>query len=312
MLEGIATGDRFALLESFVRIVEAGSISTAAIQMGTTQPTLSRRLQSLEQALKLHLVIRNAHRFKLTEDGERCYERAKELLAAWDSFESDLRSSQAQVKGNLRILAPHAFGQHQLVLLLADFLKLNPELTVDWSLRDHLEDFAAQGFDCAIKVGEAPEGNVIAEKVGEVPRIVVAAPSLLAEREIDVEKAKDLTSLPWLALSTFYRHSIVLTHRESSATEKLILNPRMSTDSLYAIRTAAVEGLGVCVASAWLLADDIAVGRLVHLLPEWEAESLPVYLIYPAAPYYPMRLKKFVQAMREAVPISLQFLRDHH
>lgn len=312
MLEGIPSGDRFTLLESFVRIVEAGSISTAAIQMGTTQPTLSRRLQALEQSLKLQLILRSAHRFKLTEDGERCYERAKEVLAAWDSFESDLRSSQAQVRGNLRILAPHAFGQHQLVLLLADFLKENPELTVDWSLRDHLEDFASQGFDCAIKVGDAPEGNLIAEKVGEVPRIVVASPALLGEMDAEIKFAKELTALPWLALSTFYRHSITLTHRETHATERLMLNPRMSTDSLYAIRTAAVEGLGVCVASAWLLADDIAAGRLVHLVPDWQAESLPVYLIYPAAPYYPMRLKKFVQAMREAVPVSLQFLRDHH
>ncbi|MBN9503407.1 MAG: LysR family transcriptional regulator [Armatimonadetes bacterium 55-13] len=307
MLDALRSSDRFALLESFVAIVESGSLSAAALQLGTTQPTVSRRLQTLEQALKLHLLQRSAHGMKMTEDGERCFERAKDLLAVWSAFETDLQSSHAQARGNLRVLVPHAFGQHQLVTLLAKFIRENPEVTVDWSLRDHVEDFSGLGFDCAVKVGTAPDGNVIAEEVAEVPRIVVASPTVL-ESHGQVTHARDLAALPWLALSTFYRHSITLSCRSSGKSERLAIHPRISTDSLYALRSAALEGLGVCVASTWILADDLASGRLVHVLPDWQAEALPVYLVYPAAPYYPARLKRFVQFMRQGVAHSLNDL----
>jgi len=79
----------------------------------------------------------------------------------------------------------------------------------------------------------------------------------------------------------------------------------MSTDSLYALRSAALEGLGACVASAWLLTDDLAAGRLVRLLPEWEASALPVYLVYPYARFYPAKLRRFIETMRDMMPAAV-------
>src|SRR5690349_1534783 len=88
-----ATADRLELMQTFIRIVDAGSLSAAAARMGTTQPTVSRRLQALERSLGLRLLQRSTHAMKLTEDGVRCYERAKELLASWDMLEADLRGA---------------------------------------------------------------------------------------------------------------------------------------------------------------------------------------------------------------------------
>ena len=107
--------DRMALMQTFVRIVEAGSLSAAAAQLGTTQPTVSRRLQALERSLGLPLLQRSTHRMKLTEDGERCFERAKELLANLEAFDADMRGTGDQPEGTLRVVVPHAFGQQQLV-----------------------------------------------------------------------------------------------------------------------------------------------------------------------------------------------------
>ena len=95
---------------------------------------------------------------------------------------------------------------------------------------------------------------------------------------------------------------MVLTHAVTGETRSLAIRPRLSTGSLYALRNAALLGLGACVGSAWLLADDIDAGRLVHLLPQWQAAPLPVYLTYPQSQFYPLRLQRFMALMRAAVP----------
>ena len=291
-------------MQTFVRIVEAGSLSAAAAQMGATQPTVSRRLQALERSLGVRLLQRSTHAMRLTVDGERCFERAKDLLENWASFESDLRGAGEEPEGILRVVVPHAFGQELLVKLLADFLHRHPRVTVEWLLHDDARNFIAAGIDCAIQVGEVHDPAVVAIKVAEVPRIVVAAPSLLQEAAVP-EHADDLAGLPWLAFRTFYRNEVVLTHAASGETQRIPIHPRISTDSLYALRTAAVLGIGACVASAWLLADDLAAGRLVQLTPEWHAATMPVYLVYPYAQHYPARLRRFVEAMRESMPAAI-------
>src|SRR5262249_40199015 len=115
--------DRLSLLETFVRIVEAGSISAAATQLDSTPPTISRPLQALERELGLQLLARSSRSMTLTEDGERCYQRAKSLLAEWAEFESDVRGEDDEPRGNLRVVVPHAFGQAKLVDALGDFLE---------------------------------------------------------------------------------------------------------------------------------------------------------------------------------------------
>jgi len=295
--------DRLELLQTFVRIVEAGSLSAAAAQMLSTQPTVSRRLKALEKELGLQLLQRSTHAMHLTADGERCYERAKELLASWDSFDFELRGSDAALEGVLRVVVPHAFGQDLFVRALARFLNRHPRISIEWLLHDDraLHDYIAAGVDCAIQVGEPSALGVVAVKLSEVPRIAVAAPSLLQGAAAPDDPA-DLTGMPWLALHTYYRNEIELTHAATGVTQRLVLQPRISTDSLYALRSAALSGLGVCVGSAWLMAEDIARGRLVRVAPQWQAQPLPVYLIYPYARFYSARLRQFIEAMKTAIP----------
>ncbi|MGK3961923.1 LysR family transcriptional regulator [Sorangium sp. So ce1667] len=296
--------DRIALMQTFVKIVEAGSLSAAATLLGTTQPTVSRRLQALERSLGLPLLQRSTHTMKLTEDGERCFERAKALLANLEAFEADMRGDRDQPDGTLRVVVPHAFGQQQLVVPLADYLRRYPRVSVEWLLRDGQPNFIADGIDCAIVVGAVADPGVVAIRLAEVPRIVAAAPSVLG-RAAPPAHPSDLAGMPWLALRTYYRDTIALT--DSSGGERgerieLAIRPRMSTDSLYALRSAALMGLGVCVSSSWLVADDLAQGRLLHLAPSWQADPLPVHLVYPHARFYPARLRRFVEAMRASVP----------
>ncbi|WP_238539859.1 LysR family transcriptional regulator [Corallococcus macrosporus] len=299
-----ATADRLELMQTFIRIVDAGSLSSAAAQLGTTQPTVSRRLQALERSLGLRLLQRSTHAMKLTEDGARCYGRAKELLASWELLEADLRGASNEPEGTLRVVVPHAFGQQLLVEPLTEYLNRHARVSVEWLLHDRAVDFITDGIDCAIHVGEVHDPSVVAIRVAEVPRIVVAAPSVLGGSSPPTHPDA-LARLPWLSLRTFYRNELSLTHVDTGEVQPITFQPRLSTDSLYAIRSAALKGLGVCVASAWLLQEDLAQGRLVHLVPQWRAASLPMYLLYPHARFHPARLRKFVELMRATIPAAL-------
>lgn len=297
--------DRMLLIETFVRIVEAGSLSAAAAQLGATQPTVSRRLQQLERSLAVRLLQRSTHAIGLTEDGQRCYERAKELLASWQSFESEVRGAGEALAGTLRVVAPHAFGQNQFMDALAQYLRQYPRMHVEWLLHDRLPDFIAENIDCAIKVGPVEDPSVVAVKLGEVPRSVMAAPSLLGGGPVPAHPS-ELAGLPWLALRTFYRDQVSLTHVDTGEVASFEIQPRLSTDGLYALRKAALLGLGVGIASAWALREELATGQLVQLAPQWRAAPLPVYLVYAPSRLQPARLRRFIETMREHLPSELR------
>lgn len=297
----VFTADRIALLHTFVRIVESGSLSAAASQLSTTQPTISRRLQALEQLLGIKLIQRTTHSMKLTDDGERCYRHAHQLIGNWQNMEDDVSAVRDEPLGILRVRAPHAFGQDQLIDPLGDYLQRYPHTSVEWTLNDHSPDFIHEGIDCAIHVGQVTDEGVVAVLLAEVPRIVVASPALLADSP-PIAGLQQLAQLPWLALNSFYRNEVTLYPVRGGKPAHFAIAPRISTDSLYAVRKAAVNGLGAAMVSSWLVKEDLAEGRLQHLLPEWQANPLPIYLLYPYASYYPARLRKFLALMKEVMP----------
>ena len=293
--------DRVELMRTFVRIVEAGSLSAAARQLNTTQATISRRLQSLEAMLGVKLVLRTTHAMKLTDDGERGYQHAKHIIDAWLALEDGLNVTEDEPVGTLRVRAPHAFGQQQLLTPLLSFLARYPNLSVEWMLNDKTVDFLSDNIDCAIRVGAEVDPATVSVLLAEVPRSVVASPALLAQFAT-IAVPEQLSSLPWIAVNTFYQHNVSLSHQHSREPVTIPITPRLSTDSIYVARNAALAGLGVVVVSSWTVTEDIAQGRLVELVPDWQAAPLPVHLVYPWARYYPTRLRKFLELMKKVMP----------
>lgn len=296
----LGSTDRLELLQTFMRIVETGNLSAAAQRLNVSQPTVSRRLKALESMLGLRLIQRSTHRLSLTDDGERCFRHAQSVCECWDSMVQDLQGLTETPRGRLRVLVPHAFGQEQLLELLESYLQACPEVSVEWLLHDRYPDFIAEGIDCVIRVGKVEDPAVVAVPVAEVPRIVVVAPEVVAGIEIDDIDA--VASLPWLALRTFYRDRVSLTHAVDGREQHFAIAPRVSTDNLSAMRRLAVSGFGAAIFSAWRVADDLEEGRLIQLVPSWYASPLPVYLVYPYADDYPPRLRRFIELMREQAP----------
>jgi len=302
MIEHLPTGqDRIDLLATFIRIVEAGNLSAAAVQLGTTQPTVSRRLQSLERALGLRLVQRSTHGMKLTADGERCYAHAKTFVETWRTIEADLKGAKDEPDGHLRVVVPHAFGQDQLIVPLMRYLERYPRVSVEWLLRDSRPDFIAEGIDCAVVMGTVDDPALVARQLAMVPRIAVAAPSLLGGAPPPGHPAA-LADLPWMAFLTFYRDEVSLSHRVTGEQHRFPIRPRLGANNLYALRNAALAGQGAFIVSSWLVEDDLRQGRLLHLAPDWQGAAMAVSIAYPHARFYPARLRMFVEVMRTMVP----------
>ncbi|EOZ7622820.1 LysR family transcriptional regulator [Enterobacter mori] len=292
--------DRVELMRTFVRIVETGSLSAAARQLSTTQATVSRRLQSLETLLGARLLLRTTHATRLTDDGERCYQHARRVIDSWLALEDEVGQAEDEPVGVLRVRAPHAFGQEQLLNPLTEFLQRYPQLSVEWILNDKSVDFLSDNIDCAIRVGAEVDPATVSVQLAEVPRSVVASPALLA-RFPKVSKPEDLQALPWIAISTFYQRHVELFDGAAQPT-RIAITPRLSTDSLYVARNTALTGLGVALVSSWTVKEDIQEGRLIPLLPEWQPTALPVHLVYPWSRYYPARLRRFLEMMKQVMP----------
>ncbi|PCM80599.1 LysR family transcriptional regulator [Enterobacter cloacae] len=293
--------DRVELMRTFVRIVEAGSLSGAARQLATTQATVSRRLQSLETLLGARLLLRTTHATKLTDDGERCYQHARRVIDSWLALEDEIGQTEDEPVGVLRVRAPHAFGQDQLLKPLTEFLQRYPQLSVEWMLNDKSVDFLSDNLDCAIRVGADVDPATVSVLLAEVPRCVVASTALL-DRFPPVKTPEDLQVLPWIAINTFYQRHVDLQEESSGQSARISITPRLSTDSLYVARNTVLTGLGVAVVSSWTVQEDIQEGRLIHLLPEWQPAALPVHLVYPWSRYYPARLRRFLEMMKQVMP----------
>jgi len=299
-MKGFLRIDRVELMRTFVRIVETGSLSAAARQLSTTQATVSRRLQSLETLLGARLLLRTTHATRLTDDGERCYQHARRVIDSWLALEDEVGQAEDEPVGVLRVRAPHAFGQEQLLKPLTEFLQRYPQLSVEWMLNDKSVDFLSDNIDCAIRVGAEVDPATVSVQLAEVPRSIVASPALLA-RFPKVSKPEDLQALPWIAISTFYQRHVELFDGAAQPT-RIAITPRLSTDSLYVARNTALTGLGVALVSSWTVKEDIQEGRLIPLLPEWQPTALPVHLVYPWSRYYPARLRRFLEMMKQVMP----------
>lgn len=298
-----ATTDKLTLMCTFVRIVAAGNLSAAARQLNSTQPTVSRQLRLLETHLGTQLLNRSTHAISLTDAGARYHEYARGLLEEMQAVEGQLRGESTAPTGSLRVVVPTAFGQDWLVDVAAQYLAEYPEVDIEWRLSEAPVRFAEQAVDCIVRVGPPKEETAVARQVGEVPRLLVAAPSLLA-RFGPIGEPDDLSRLPWLALMPYYRDRIVLLDRDG-ATRQIAVAPCFVTDHVLAMRSAARRGSGAALISEWSVRDDIERGSLVRLLPAWRGEPVPVYLIYPKTRYTPAKLRRFIEIVKATVPARL-------
>lgn len=289
--------DRLELMSTFIRIVESKNLSAAALSLNTTQPTVSRRLKTLEQSLGLKLIQRTTHQMQMTEEGRRFYHHAKEIIERWEVIEAEMTGARTLPTGVLRVQVPQALGIGKFNNVLAKYLQNYQQVDIEWILSDKTPDFISENLDCAIKVGNIDDPNLIAVKIFELPRIIAASRDLVLNAK-KISTPTELSHHPWLSFKTHYQDRISLFHLKTKEEVTLKIHPRFSSDSLLAMREVALMGLGIGVFSKWIIEKDLRDGQLVQLCKDWQAVSLPVYLIYPQSRLKPAKLQKFIELIK--------------
>ena len=291
--------DRIGLLQTFVRIAEAGSISAAGRDLGISQPAASRQLAELENRLSTQLFRRSTHSLALTDAGAELLVEARQLIEGWELMAERHRRSDAELRGGLKVVAPVALGQQHLARIAFEFQHAHPGVDITWLLEDEPVRFSEVGCDCWVKVGPVPDERLVVRKLGAVSRLLVASSAFVAEYGQPGSPQK-AALLPLVALAPYEGGRIPLAR---GGTRRDIEPPvRMQTNNIFALKQAVSQGLGMAVLPAWFVAGELADGALVDLLPDWRAPSLDINLAYAAGRYQSQRLRRFVEWLQAEVP----------
>jgi len=291
--------DTLRSLRVLVRTIELGSLSAAARDLGTSQPTVSKIVAALEQQLGVRLVERTTTRLTPTEAGLRFCEHARRLLDGYAEATAHARGLTEQVAGLLRINAPLGFGEMHVNAIAQRFLALHPQLELELILNDRYVDLVEEGVDLAIRLGGPLPTTAVARTLARSPRYFVAAPAYLAQhpplRRIDDLPRHAFVRFAWLAAGD------TVEVQGPDGPRQIQLCGRYAINSAQAIRQAVREGLGPAMAPAWLVQDLLDDGSLVRVLPRWQAPEQVLRVLYPSRRYQPARVRAFVDYLAAEV-----------
>ena len=287
--------DKLTAMQTFVQIVETGSFTRAAEQLGVPKARASQRLRDLEDSLGVRLLERTTRALRLTEDGRAYHERCVRLLAEIDEAEQALRGRHAQPSGQLRVEAVAAIARHVLAPALADFHRSYPLLSVHLGSSDRIAHLLEDGVDCAIRGGELPDSGHVARRICSVQLGLYASPECLA-RHGEPRDPAALAALPRLGWLAARGGGIVpwqLWREEGDAVEVPGV-PALAFDDGDAAVAAAVGGAGVVVAAPFAVRSRVLCGELLPVLPDWTAGRRPVQVVYASNRRLSTRVRVFV------------------
>ncbi|MCU0941036.1 MAG: LysR family transcriptional regulator [Hydrogenophaga sp.] len=283
--------DRLAGMQVFVRVVERGSFSAVAREIGTTQSAVSKQVAGLESALGARLLSRTTRSLALTDEGERYFERARRLVAEVEEAEAELRDGARHLKGWLRVAASVAFGRLRLMPLMPEFLRAHPDLRVDLRLDDGFVDLIEEGIDVAVRIGELGDSGLVARRVGTTTRHVYASPAYLRRRggkRAAPREPMDLAAhdcIVYTGLATRHQWTFTAGHganQPSGTVQTVAVSGQLQCNSSEVVREAVLSGLGLSHSPCWLFSTEVDRGEVLQLLPGWHSPDLPIHLVSPS------------------------------
>lgn len=284
-------------MRTFVRVVEAGSISKAADQIGLAKSGVSRRLADLEERLGVRLINRTTRRSSLTEAGEDYYRGALRVLGDVAELDAAVASSQSQLEGTLRIAAPLSFGLCHLAPAIDEFLKLNPGLDIHVDFSDRHVDLVEQGMDMAIRISELDDSTLQARRICPVRILLCASPAYL-EQHGTPTRPEELEHHKMLAYSLGGGPGVRL--RDASGQVTVVpARSSMAANNGDFLRDMAIAGHGLVQSPSFIAWQALASGDLVSLLDDFQPPPLAAWAVYPRNRYLPMRARAFIDFLVE-------------
>ncbi|HWT97412.1 MAG TPA: LysR family transcriptional regulator [Terriglobales bacterium] len=286
-----------AELRTFVRIVKTGSLSAAGREMGLALSVVSKRLATLEQRTDTQLITRSTRRLSLTEEGQLLFDRAQRILAEVDEAETALGHGRLEPQGVLRISAPHALGRAHVSAVCRDLIGSYPKLSVDLVLTDRLVELIDERMDLVIRIGLPRDSDLIMRKLIDNHRVISAAPDYLKRRGMPATPE----DLPQHECLLYNRNTQADWHLVNGAGEarEVRVSSRLQCESGELAHDWALTGGGL-VMKSWIdVAADLASGRLVRVLPDWQSDPAPICALFPKNRQMPTRVRVFLDAMAE-------------
>ena len=268
-------------LRAFLRTVERASVSAAARDLGVSQPAVSKHLRNLESHVGARLLERSSRLVRPTPQGQRLYAASQPALAAIDAALEDARTEAGSVEGRLRLHAPSCIGVKHLHPIVAAFQAEHPRVTVDLVLEDRVIDLVHEDYDLALRYGR-PEGqDLVVRRLGWVLRILVAAPAYLA-RAGAIETPTQLAAGDLVATRAAVDARSVLTLHRGREIVTVPVRPVLRTNNAEVLVATLLAGQVMGPVQHLLIADHLAAGRLVRVLPDYAVRSTEAYLVYPS------------------------------
>jgi DNA-binding transcriptional LysR family regulator len=300
--------DRFRTMESFVRVVRAGSFTIAANQLGLSRALVSRHVSGLESRLGVRLLNRSTRSLNLTEEGRTYLEFCEHVFGQIESNERAIVRTRAEPAGMLKIAAPKSFGTLHLADAIVDFATDHPRLRVSLTLEDvsfrRPYDFVERGLDLALRISSLPNSSVIERRIAACDWVVCAAPDYLARfgrpgTPADLADHDCLVHLNVAANDRIWRFEE--TKGKGRRSRSVKVNDGFSSNSALALRKAALAGLGIAAVPRYIVVDDLASGALVTVLPRHRLPQRPLLAVYPRANPTPQKIEIFLDFLTDWV-----------
>lgn len=289
-------------LNIFVKVVELGSFTKAALDLGMPKSTVSSKVSDLEARLGVSLLKRTTRKLNITPEGrlffERCHKNLEELKIA----QEELVSGHKEPQGLLRVTAPVELGSVVLPAVIEKYRKKYPKVNFEIYLSDRSVDLVAEGFDIAIRAGVLKDSSLKAKKLGEVAFGPVASPQYIKNfGSPGVPKELEQHHLIQMGISGGTQWELFSGKKRALVTQErgLIIN------EFNAAKTMVMSGLGIALLPTFLCAPEIRSGKLIRLLPEWRSALHPVHVLYAAHKQQAIKISQFVEIGGEMIKANL-------
>ena len=284
--------DRLAQMQAFVAVAEEQGFAAAARRLGVSPPVVTRSVAALEQHLGVVLLERTTRKVHLTEAGTRYLSDCKRLLAELEDVEASVTGEHTTPRGLLGVTASIMFGRMFVAPLLTDFLVRQPQVTARALLVDEVVDLMDEGLDVAVRIAKLSDSTLTSVKVGAVRRVMVASPAFLKQHGVP-KTPRDLGDLRTFAFST-ERSPPAWAFEHRGKPLSLRARPTLLVNTSEAVIDAAISGVCITRVLSYMVAEHVRTGRLKVVLSDYEAEPIPVHVLYREGRRAPARVRAFV------------------
>ena len=290
--------DKFASLRAFTTVVEENGFAAAARALGLSRSQVNKLVIALEESLGAQLLNRTTRKVSPTPGGRALYDRARSILDDLAEAEAAFHDEQEEPQGDFRINAPMSFGTMHLADAIADFMTLHPKIRIELALNDRKVDPVSEGFDMTIRIGEPDEPMALVDhRIVEAKRVICASPDFLAEHG-ELNSPDDFQHLPCL----HYGEAGIAEYwkvRGPDGARDYKIKSILCSNNGEVLRNAAVKGVGLTKLPTFIVGAELQAGRLVSVLPEYDASSLHICLLYPPNRHLSPRVRLFVDFFYE-------------